>query len=79
MQMVQLYKTLLFGELMKPSISKTPRRGLMGNKPMGVVYMPEVYERARRMKVATKEDATDPRQLRLPYPPPYNSNCRSRV
>lgn len=52
---------------MKQSIFKTPRRGLMGDKPLGADYMPEVKERARRMKAATKEDATDPRQLRLPY------------
>lgn len=42
----------------------------MGTKPLGAEYMPEVNERARRMKAATKEEAVDPRQLRLPCPPP---------
>jgi len=60
---------------MKTSIFKTPRRGLMGNKPLGAEYMPEVKERARRMQAAAairKQDqllmATDNRQLRLPFP-----------
>lgn len=60
---------------MNTPIFKTSRRGLMGSKPLGVEYMPEVNERARRMKAATKEETTDPRQLRLSYPP-YNSSCR---
>ena len=55
---------------MKTSIFTTPRRGLMGNKPLGVEYMPDVNERARRMKAAAaiREPGkhTDNRQLRLP-------------
>jgi hypothetical protein len=58
---------------MKPSIFKTPRRGFMGSKPLGAEYMPDVNERARRMKAAAaiREQgklsmATDNRQLRLP-------------
>jgi len=55
---------------MKPSIFKTPRRGLMGNKPLGAEYMPEVKERARRMQAAAaireQEPPTDNRQQRLP-------------
>jgi hypothetical protein len=55
---------------MKPSIFKTPRRGLMGDKPLGAEYMPEVKERARRMKAATaireQDQPTDNRQQRLP-------------
>lgn len=69
MQMVQLHQALLFGDSMKKSIFKTPRRGLMGNKQLLAEYMPEINERARRMQAAAKEDTTDPRQLRLPYPP----------
>lgn len=55
---------------MSPPIFKTPRRGLMGTKPLGADYMPEINERARRMNAAAKDTADDPRQLRLPYPPP---------
>lgn len=55
---------------MKTSIFKTPRRGFMGSKPLGAEYMPDVNERARRMKaaVAIREQGqpTDDRQLRLP-------------
>ena len=51
---------------MSPPIFKTPRRGLMGTKPLGADYMPEINERARRMKAAAKEEAADPRQLKLP-------------
>ncbi len=57
---------------MKARIFLTPRRGLMGSKPLGAEYMPEVNERARRMKAAAREQeklsmATDNRQLRLPF------------
>lgn len=55
---------------MKIPVFKTKRIGLMGTKPLGAEYMPEVNERARRMNAAAKEEAADPRQLRLPYPPP---------
>ncbi|MDD2468281.1 MAG: hypothetical protein PHI97_30235 [Desulfobulbus sp.] len=53
---------------MKTSIFTTPRRGLMGSKPLGADYMPEVTERARRMKAATREEKQplDKRQQRLP-------------
>lgn len=51
---------------MKTSIFKTKRVGLMGTKPLGAEYMPEINERARRMKAAAKEEAVDPRQLKLP-------------
>lgn len=59
---------------MKTSIFKTVRRGLMGNKPLDAEYMPDVNERARRMKAvaAIREQgnkhsiATDNWQLRLP-------------
>jgi hypothetical protein len=55
---------------MKARIFTTPRRGLMGNKPLGAEYMPEVKERARRMKAATaireQDQPTDNRQQRLP-------------
>ncbi len=56
----------------RESIFITPRRGLMGSKPLGAEYMPEVNERARRMKAAAREQekfsmATDNRQLRLPF------------
>ena len=53
---------------MKTQIFTTPRRGLMGSKPLGVEYMPEVNERARRMKVAAREEKQpdDDRQMRLP-------------
>ena len=53
---------------MKTKIFITPRRGLMGNKPLGSEYMQEVNERARRMKAATREEkkSTDDRQRRLP-------------
>ena len=53
---------------MKAPIFKTPRRGLMGSKPLGADYMPEVKERARRMKAAVREEKqpTDDRQLLLP-------------
>lgn len=53
---------------MRDPIFKTTRRGLMGDKPLGPEYMPEVNERARRLRSATKDDATDPRQLRIPFP-----------
>ena len=55
---------------MNTKIFLTPRRGLMGTRPLGADYMPEINERARRMKAATKEETADQRQLRLPYPPP---------
>ena len=53
---------------MKTSIFKTPRRGWLGNKPLGADYMPAVNERARRMKAAVRnlDELTDKRQLRLP-------------
>jgi len=58
---------------MKTSIFKTPRRGRMGNKPLGAEYMPNVIERARRLSVAASiceqgkcSTVTDDRQLRLP-------------
>lgn len=53
---------------MKPRIFLTTRRGLMGSKPLGAEYMPEVNERARRMKAAIREEPqpTDNRQMRLP-------------
>ena len=53
---------------MKARIFLTPRRGLMGSKPLGAEYMPEVKERARRMKVAVREEKqlTDKRQQRFP-------------
>ena len=52
---------------MKTQIFFTPRRGLMGSKPLGAEYMPEVKERARRMKAATREEKqpADDRQMRL--------------
>ena len=55
---------------MNTPIFKTRRVGLMGTKPLGAEYMLAVNERARRMNAAAKEEAADPRQLRLPYPPP---------
>nr|WP_321467161.1 hypothetical protein [uncultured Desulfobulbus sp.] len=53
---------------MKASIFTTPRRGLMGKKPLGAEYMPEISERARRMRAAIREEKqpTDKRQQRLP-------------
>jgi len=53
---------------MKASIFSTPRRGLMGKKPLGAEYMPEISERARRMKAAIREEKQpiDKRQQRLP-------------
>ncbi len=52
----------------RESIFKTPRRGLMGSKSLGAEYMPEVKERARRMKAAArdKKQPADDRQTRLP-------------
>ena len=52
----------------RESIFITPRRGLMGSKPLGAEYMPEVNERARRMKAAAREEKQplDDRQQRLP-------------
>jgi hypothetical protein len=40
----------------------------MGSKPLGAEYMPEVNERARRMKAAAREEKqpTDNRQMWLP-------------
>ncbi|MDR2549464.1 MAG: hypothetical protein LBD10_04595 [Desulfobulbus sp.] len=58
---------------MKTSIFTTRRRGLMGNKPLGVEYMPDVTERARRLHaaIAIRElgkpsVVADNRQLKLP-------------
>ena len=53
---------------MKTKIFTTPRRGLMGKKPLGAEYMPEVSDRARRMKAAIREEKQpiDNRQQRLP-------------
>nr|WP_321467332.1 hypothetical protein [uncultured Desulfobulbus sp.] len=53
---------------MKASIFTTPRRGLMGKKPLGAEYMPEISERARRMRAAIREEKPpiDKRQHRLP-------------
>jgi len=58
---------------MKIFIFKTPRRGLMGSKPLGSDYMPDVLERAKRLQAAAaiREKgqllmATDDRQQRLP-------------
>ena len=56
---------------MKTPIFTTPRRGLMGSKPLGAEYMPEVNERARRMKAAARDQeklsmATNNRQMWLP-------------
>ncbi len=57
-----------FFDMKRESIFKTPRRGLMGSKSLGADYMPEVKERARRMKAATCEEKqpADDRQQRLP-------------
>lgn len=60
----------MFFDMKRESIFKTPRRGLMGSKPLGAEYMPEVNERARRMNAAICEQekhsmATDNRQIRL--------------
>jgi hypothetical protein len=53
---------------MKTSIFTTPRRGLMGNKPLGSEYMLEVNERAWRMKAVIRKESQfiDKRQQRLP-------------
>jgi len=55
---------------MNKNIFTTPRLGLLGDKPLGAEYMPEVKERARRMKAATaireQGRGVDNRQLRLP-------------
>ena len=53
---------------MSNQIFKTKRIGIMGNKPLGAEYMAEVNERARRMNAATKEEAADQRQFKLPFP-----------
>jgi len=57
---------------MKTSVFKVPRRGLMGSRPLGAEYMPDVNARARRMKAAAIREqdkismVTDSRQQRLP-------------
>ncbi|MDD2467136.1 MAG: hypothetical protein PHI97_24365 [Desulfobulbus sp.] len=54
---------------MKTSIFKTPRRGWLGNKPLGADYMPAVNELVRRLKAVLREDQGQPadkRQQRLP-------------
>jgi len=53
---------------MKTSIFKTPRRGWLGDKPLGADYMLTVNERARRMKAAIRDQdqPADKRQQRLP-------------
>jgi hypothetical protein len=53
---------------MKPRIFKTPRRGLLGDRPMGADYMQEVNERAKKMKTALRDpdQPVDKRQSRLP-------------
>ena len=56
---------------MKTPIFLTPRRGLMGSKPLGAEYMQDVKERTRRMNAAIRDQgklsvATDNRQQRLP-------------
>ncbi|MDD2469048.1 MAG: hypothetical protein PHI97_34185 [Desulfobulbus sp.] len=53
---------------MNKAIFTTPRRGLMGNKPLGADYMLQVMERAQRMKAAIREEKQliDKRQQRLP-------------
>lgn len=75
MQVVQLHQALLLGVSMSQSVFTTPRRGLMGSKPLGAEYMPEVKERVRRMKAAAREEQqpTDERQLLLPFP---QSSCK---
>lgn len=52
----------------RESIFTTPRRGVMGSKPLGADYMPSVNARARRLKAAVREEKqpADTRQLRLP-------------
>jgi len=52
----------------RESIFITPRRGLMGKKPLGADYMPEVTERARRMNAVIREEKqpSDKQQQRLP-------------
>lgn len=72
MQVVQLHQALLLGVGMSQSIFKTHRRGLMGSKQLGAEYMPEVKERARRMKAAIREEQqpANERQLLLPFPAP---------
>jgi len=53
---------------MKSPVFQTPWRGLMGKKPLGAEYMPEISERARRMKAAIREEKQpiDKGQKRLP-------------
>ena len=53
---------------MKTNIFKTPRRGWLGDKPLGADYMPAVNERARRLKAAVRDQdqPADNRQLCLP-------------
>ncbi|MDD2468683.1 MAG: hypothetical protein PHI97_32305 [Desulfobulbus sp.] len=53
---------------MKANIFITSQRGLVGNKPLGAEYMPQVMERVQRMKAAIREEkqSIDKRQQRLP-------------
>lgn len=62
--------TITKARLSQHSIFTTPRRGLMGRRPLGADYMPQVTERARRMKAAAaireQGRGVDNRQQRLP-------------
>ena len=61
---------------MKKQVFKTPRRGWLGNTPLGSDYMEEVNERARRMKAAIRDvlREEDSRQLSLPFVAPHESD-----
>ena len=50
---------------MKKQVFKTPRRGWLGNTPIGSDYMEEVNERARRMKAAIRDALTEEEPLTL--------------
>lgn len=53
---------------MKKQVFKTPRRGWLGNTPIGSDYMEEVNERARRMKAAIRDALTEEDNPQLPLP-----------
>jgi len=61
---------------MKKQVFKTPRRGWLGNTPLGFDYMEEVNERARRMKAAIRDALLEENspQLSLPFRASHESD-----
>lgn len=62
------------------SIFTTPRRGYLGQRPMGAEYMAGIEARARMLRRATRlgdeEEQQEDRQMKLPSVPAIGNDNR---